>query len=343
MDVGWEWPIMKQKNIFGFFAASVFVHASLAAGLIAITQVSTQKEDTTKEDNSIEIGLPEGQGQDIQSPQVEAQPTLSTPPLSPPAVIETPQVKPQVEQKAQEAAPAPMPKAKPIQSSKKVKKIAPVAASTPVETSSSKKIIEIDASSDDSNSDVNSNTTPLDQVVKESLAETTPQETPVAPAEETLPAPVAQEPAEKLSEIESHPAAEPSPTETAPVAPSTQSTPASSTSTSTAISSTAAAAAAPAGELRSYLELKQRPGNRGPIYPYKSRRLGEQGEVSLKYFVTKSGQIENVSIHQSSGHASLDRAALDSVSKFRFVPGQEGWTQHSVVFSLKAETGQLAQ
>lgn len=93
--------------------------------------------------------------------------------------------------------------------------------------------------------------------------------------------------------------------------------------------------AATGGETRSYLDLQQQPGNVPPQYPSQSRRADEQGKVQLLYYVTRAGDVTNIRVVQSSGFASLDREALRAISLFRFVPGQEGWTEHMVMFSLR--------
>lgn len=88
-------------------------------------------------------------------------------------------------------------------------------------------------------------------------------------------------------------------------------------------------------ELRSYLELKQVGSNRPPQYPVSARRNGYQGEVMLNYFVTQSGQVKDVRVARSSGFGELDKEAVRAISQYKYVPGQEGWTEHPVIFSLK--------
>lgn len=90
-------------------------------------------------------------------------------------------------------------------------------------------------------------------------------------------------------------------------------------------------------DLRSYLDLKQAAGNRPPQYPESSRRKGEQGQVLLHYYVTAQGTVKNIKIVNSSGFSDLDKAATRSASQLKFVPGQEGWAAHTMVFSLQGE------
>jgi periplasmic protein TonB len=64
--------------------------------------------------------------------------------------------------------------------------------------------------------------------------------------------------------------------------------------------------------------------NPAPGYPLQSRRRGEQGQVLLRVQVDAQGLPEQVEIHQGSGHARLDAAALEAVRRWRFVPARRG-------------------
>lgn len=87
-----------------------------------------------------------------------------------------------------------------------------------------------------------------------------------------------------------------------------------------------------------YAELKQMSGNRAPAYPFSARRDRRQGNVELLYHVTKAGTVTDVQVATSSGSDDLDKEAVRAISKFRFVPGQEGWARHPVQFNLKGDT-----
>ena len=91
----------------------------------------------------------------------------------------------------------------------------------------------------------------------------------------------------------------------------------------------------------SYLDLKQAQGNRPPVYPLAARRQQRQGQLELLYRVTSEGKVTDIKVAKSSGHKDLDQAAVDAVTKFRFVPGQEGWARHPVAFALKGEATEL--
>ncbi|MGZ4981980.1 MAG: TonB family protein [Methylobacter sp.] len=64
--------------------------------------------------------------------------------------------------------------------------------------------------------------------------------------------------------------------------------------------------------------------NPAPTYPSISRRLGEQGLVSLRVQVTVDGAACSVELQTSSGSSRLDQAALEAVKKWQFVPAKRG-------------------
>ena len=62
--------------------------------------------------------------------------------------------------------------------------------------------------------------------------------------------------------------------------------------------------------------------NPRPNYPSISRRMGEQGKVMLRVLVDENGVPQQIEIKESSGFDRLDKAALASVQRWRFVPGK---------------------
>jgi TonB family protein len=64
--------------------------------------------------------------------------------------------------------------------------------------------------------------------------------------------------------------------------------------------------------------------NPKPPYPLAARRQGIEGRVMLLAQVRTDGSCGEVTIQQSSGHAVLDRAALDTVRQWRFIPARRG-------------------
>lgn len=81
--------------------------------------------------------------------------------------------------------------------------------------------------------------------------------------------------------------------------------------------------------------------NPAPAYPDDARRQGEQGRVLLRVFVNAVGAVEQVALRKSSGHPSLDQAALETVKTWRFVPAGRGteavaaWVVVPISFSLE--------
>lgn len=78
----------------------------------------------------------------------------------------------------------------------------------------------------------------------------------------------------------------------------------------------AAPRAEPDSELPSYLAAA------APVYPAWSRDHGEQGRVLVRVTVAADGTVEAVAVVQGSGYPQLDRAALDSVRRWRFRPAR---------------------
>ncbi|QDX80545.1 hypothetical protein B9N43_04325 [Denitratisoma sp. DHT3] len=64
--------------------------------------------------------------------------------------------------------------------------------------------------------------------------------------------------------------------------------------------------------------------NPPPRYPPMSRRRREQGNVTLRVFVSAEGSAERIEIQASSGFERLDQAAREAVESWRFVPARRG-------------------
>jgi protein TonB len=82
--------------------------------------------------------------------------------------------------------------------------------------------------------------------------------------------------------------------------------------------------------------------NPAPAYPALSRRMGEEGRVVLRVYVSEQGQAAQVQLRTSSKHPRLDEAALDAVRRWRFVPARRGetpvaaWVLVPISFSLRS-------
>lgn len=88
---------------------------------------------------------------------------------------------------------------------------------------------------------------------------------------------------------------------------------------------------------QNFLQLRQQTGNQPPNYPERARMQRQEGSGQLKYFVTKDGRVTDLALTKSTGHPDLDVAAMNSFRKYRFVPGQEGYTVHNFRFALKGK------
>jgi protein TonB len=82
--------------------------------------------------------------------------------------------------------------------------------------------------------------------------------------------------------------------------------------------------------------------NPAPAYPALSRRMGEQGRVLLRVYVHADGSAGQVEVRESSGFERLDRAARETVARWRFVPARQGerpvaaWVLVPISFSLRS-------
>ena len=62
------------------------------------------------------------------------------------------------------------------------------------------------------------------------------------------------------------------------------------------------------------------PGNPRPEYPRVARSRGHEGRVLIRVSVLGNGRVGSATVAKSSGHGSLDRAALKAVKRWRFTP-----------------------
>jgi protein TonB len=74
--------------------------------------------------------------------------------------------------------------------------------------------------------------------------------------------------------------------------------------------------------------------NPPPAYPRISKRMGEQGTVIVRVFIGLQGTAEQAEIRTSSGYDRLDKAALDTVLRWRYVPGKRHGTPEAMWFNV---------
>lgn len=58
-----------------------------------------------------------------------------------------------------------------------------------------------------------------------------------------------------------------------------------------------------------------------PVYPFKARRQGITGRVTVRFLVNSTGMVENISILSSEPEGVFDQAVKDCITKWRFKPG----------------------
>ena len=74
--------------------------------------------------------------------------------------------------------------------------------------------------------------------------------------------------------------------------------------------------------------------NPRPAYPPLSKRLGEQGKVLVRVFIETDGSASKAEIAQSSGFDRLDQTALDTVRRWRYVPGKRAGVPEAMWFNV---------
>lgn len=81
--------------------------------------------------------------------------------------------------------------------------------------------------------------------------------------------------------------------------------------------------------------------NSQPDYPSASRRLGEEGSVTLLLLVKEDGKVGEAKVETSSGFPRLDEAAVkEALRRWKFQPGKEDgkpktmWHRVKVTFKL---------
>ncbi|MDH5446252.1 MAG: TonB family protein [Gammaproteobacteria bacterium] len=82
-------------------------------------------------------------------------------------------------------------------------------------------------------------------------------------------------------------------------------------------------------EAQHFIKADSRPfehENPKPFYPSSARRRGMEGTVLLQVEVNERGKVSHVELKKSSGYRLLDSAAIDTVSKWFFIPAQKGKT-----------------
>ena len=74
--------------------------------------------------------------------------------------------------------------------------------------------------------------------------------------------------------------------------------------------------------------------NPAPPYPRMSKRLGEQGTVTVRVRINTEGRAEEAEIRTSSGYLRLDASALETVKRWRYVPGKRNGVAETMWFNV---------
>jgi len=113
---------------------------------------------------------------------------------------------------------------------------------------------------------------------------------------------------------------------------------AAATSTAAATSSNTATAAATSAAAPVKVQLPSNDAdylnNPKPAYPAMSRRLGEQGRVIVRTLIGEDGVPQKAEVQRSSGFERLDRAAVDTALRWRYVPGKRAGVAEAMWFNL---------
>lgn len=77
--------------------------------------------------------------------------------------------------------------------------------------------------------------------------------------------------------------------------------------------------------------------NPKPDYPALSRRMGEEGKVTLRVLIGVAGHAEQVQVKKSSGYPRLDQAAQQAVRNWRFKPGTRNGQAEAMWFDVPVD------
>ena len=179
------------------------------------------------------------------------------------------------------------------------------------------------------------------QMLSELITPAEPQVQP-PPAPQPKPQPPVQQPVARHKPTPPAPAPRPvaprqPPSPNAPVAVAEPQPPAPPAPPAPAV----AAAPAPAAEAPAAPAKVELPStnaeylqNPAPNYPPASRRAGEQGKVIVRVLIGTDGTAKEAELRQSSGFDRLDRAALETVRKWRYVPGKRNGVPETMWFNV---------
>jgi protein TonB len=74
--------------------------------------------------------------------------------------------------------------------------------------------------------------------------------------------------------------------------------------------------------------------NPTPPYPPLSKRMGEQGRVVIRARIEVNGSASQAEVRTSSGYERLDQAALQTVKRWRYLPGKRAGVPEAMWFNI---------
>lgn len=59
-----------------------------------------------------------------------------------------------------------------------------------------------------------------------------------------------------------------------------------------------------------------------PVYPYRAKRMGIEGEVSISFIVHENGMISDIKILKANPEGIFEQSVIDAVSSWKYLPGE---------------------
>jgi protein TonB len=69
-------------------------------------------------------------------------------------------------------------------------------------------------------------------------------------------------------------------------------------------------------------------------YPRMARKMGTEGQATVRFRIKTDGKVEGVELLESSGSEILDQASLETVQRAAPFPYKEGWLKVVIVFKI---------
>jgi protein TonB len=69
-------------------------------------------------------------------------------------------------------------------------------------------------------------------------------------------------------------------------------------------------------------------------YPRMARKMGTEGQATVRFRIKPDGKVERVELMESSGSEILDQASLETVQRASPLPYKEGWLKVVIIFKI---------